>query len=167
MGCVQLNEIEEKIISACTKFYWNQKVSNLALTIIELSKGNDNKIKEFFEECQEKVKSGAKNCKIMYNGETFNFDGDEFSYIFLLYSDILSIPVKLAVNIDTFNQSIIFGNIAIPTNKEVKKLEKHLEYPQPAEPEVLPEQTQPIQQCPAPLGINLKIQEPLNNEGEI
>ena len=125
MGCVELGEIEAKILSICNNFYWSQRVVNHAQTLLDLSQ-TDDKIKLFFSECENKVKSGTKGCRIAFNNETYNFGGDEFAYIFFFYSDVLSIPIKLSVNIDTFEQTIVFGNMTLPTKKEEKKLEKHL-----------------------------------------
>lgn len=125
MGCVELGEIEAKILSICSTFYWSQRVVNHTQTLLDLIEVDED-IKKFFIECENKVKSGAKSCRITFNNETFNFGGDEFAYIFFFYSDVLNVPIKLSVNIDTFEQTIVFGNITLPTKKEEKKLEKHL-----------------------------------------
>jgi len=126
MGYIELNDLEQKIISTCNNFLWTQRIVNHAQTILSLAKEEEDTIKKFFEECQNKIKSGNKFCRIVYNNETFNFGGDEFAYIFFFYSEALQIPIKLSVNIDTFEQTIILGNMTIPSKKEERKLEKHL-----------------------------------------
>jgi hypothetical protein len=125
MGCVELNEIEEKIVKNCNKFLWNQRVINHAESIISYC-DSDERIKDFFKECESKVKDGKKSCRIVYNTETFNFGADEFSYVFFFVSDVLNLPIKLSVKIDIFEQIIVFGNMTLPSKKEKSKLQKHL-----------------------------------------
>jgi hypothetical protein len=55
MGCVELNEMEERIVKNCNKFLWNQRVVNHAESIISYCE-DDNAIKSFFKECELKVK---------------------------------------------------------------------------------------------------------------
>lgn len=125
MGCVELSEIEKKTVPNC-KFLWSQSIDNQAERILRDCETPE-KVNEFFDECERKIKNIDKDCRIIWNGEVHSFGGDEFAYIWFLYSDLLSSAIKISVNIDIFEKIIVIGNMTIADKNEEKRLEQHLE----------------------------------------
>ncbi len=85
MGSCELSEMEQKVIPDC-KFFWSQKVVNHSQRIIQ-SCDTDEKRKKFFEECEAKIRTADRNCRIVWNNEIYKFGGDEFGYIWFFYSE--------------------------------------------------------------------------------
>ena len=129
---IEMPEFEKKAIPN-SEVLWNQKCVNKAKIILNLLGLSFNEIKDqkdietFFTECEQKIKSMEKSCRITPNNEVYVFDGAEFDYIWYLYSETIKNPVKLALKIDGFEQKIYIGNIQLPSPKEERKLEKHIE----------------------------------------
>lgn len=124
MSSVELTEIEKKVIPNC-KFFWSQRVTNQAQRIIT-DCDTEEKRKQFFDECQSKIKNGDKNCRIIWNNEVQKFGGDEFGYIWFFYSEMIDSPIKISVKINVFEQTVFIGNIDIADKREELKLDKHL-----------------------------------------
>jgi hypothetical protein len=122
---LHLTDLEKKVIPEC-KFIWGQKCLNKSADLIEFCGDDEEKIEEFFNECERKIKTLDKECRIIPNVEIQKFDGEEFSYAWFIFSDTLKITVKLAIKVDALEQSIGIGNMDLANKKEGKKLEKHL-----------------------------------------
>lgn len=124
MGSVELGELEKKVIPNC-RIMWSQKVINHSKRIIEDCDTNP-KILKFFEECEEKIKNINKEARIVWNTEIQRFGGDEFEYVWFIFSKCLNVPIKMSLKLETLSQIIIVGNMEIASIKNGKKLEKHL-----------------------------------------
>lgn len=119
-----MSEVEKKTIPNCS-FLWSQSVVNHARRILEECDTEDD-VLAFFEECEGKIKNMDKDCRIVWNTEPHSFGGEDFAYIWFLYSDKLSSAIKISVNINVFDKTIVIGNITIASKKEERKLERHL-----------------------------------------
>ena len=131
MASIELGDLEKKVIPNC-KFIWSQKIINHAQSIIA-SCDTDIKIGDFFNECETKIKSLDKEAKIAWNNEIQRFGGDEFAYVWMIFSTCLHAPIKMSIKLETLSQIIIVGNIEIANVKNGKKIEKHLNTPKPIE----------------------------------
>jgi len=132
MGSIELPPLARKIIPNC-KFRWSQKVINNVTNIISYCEDKE-KIKNFIQECEGKIKNMDKECRIAWNTEIHRFGGDEFAYVWFFYSDIFQTPIKLSLKIEELSQYIFIGNIDIANKREERKLVKHLEQPSPIQP---------------------------------
>ena len=115
MGSVELGELEKKVIPNC-RVMWSQKVINHSKRIIE-DCDTDPKILEFFKECEDKIKNINKEARIVWNTEIQRFGGDEFEYVWFIFSKCLNAPIKMALKLETLSQIIIVGNIEIASTK--------------------------------------------------
>lgn len=127
MSSIELPELEKKVTPKCN-FLWSQKILNISERLLKLCENKE--ILEFFKECEVKVRKLDKESKIAYNTEIQKFGGDEFGYLWFFYSDFLDTPVKMALKIEVFEKTIIVGKMDIPSNKETKKIAKHLNTPE-------------------------------------
>ncbi|MEK6885914.1 MAG: hypothetical protein AABX17_03035 [Nanoarchaeota archaeon] len=129
MGSVEINEVEKKVLANCS-FLWSQNVANQSVKILEVCKTKED-VASFFKECENNIRNLYERCRIIWNGHTQSFGGDEFGYIVYFYSDILLRPIKVSMKIDTFEQVVIIGNLDIANSKEEKKLAKDLNITKP------------------------------------
>lgn len=127
MGSVEINEVEKKVL-VNSNFFWSQTVVNQSMRILNICKDKKD-VTLFFAECENNIRSLYDKCRIVWNTHVQSFGGDEFGYIVYFYSDILSLPIKISMKINTFEQVIIIGNLDIATPKEEKKLAKDLNIP--------------------------------------
>ncbi|MCK5449372.1 hypothetical protein KAI32_00745 [Candidatus Pacearchaeota archaeon] len=123
MTSVSLVEIEKKVLPHCN-FIWNQKVTNQTSRIISICE-TEKDILEFFLECEKTILDLENTCKVMWN-QSSTFGSDEFGYLILFYSDKLEVPIKMSIKIDTFDQTIVVGNMDIANHKDEKKLIKEV-----------------------------------------
>ena len=124
MGSVELTEVERRILPKCI-FYWSQSVVNQSIRILETCNTKED-VSYFLKECEGNIRGLDEKCRIIWNSHIQSFGGDEYAYLIYFYSDKLSSPIKVSLRIDTFEQTIVVGNIEIADKKEAKKLDKHL-----------------------------------------
>jgi len=127
MGSVDINEVEKRVLANCS-FLWSQNIVNQSVKILKICSTKE-EVSIFFKECENNIRHLYEKCRIVWNGHIQSFGGDEFGYIVYFYSDALSIPIKVSMKIDTFEQIVIIGNLDIANPKEEKKLSKDLNIP--------------------------------------
>ena len=128
MGSIELNEIQKRVLPNC-KFKWHQRVVNQSPKILDKCPTKID-IDFFLRECESNIKNLENKCRITFNAQIQSFSGDEYSYIVYFYSEKLSVTIKVAINIDVFEQVIVVGNMDIATirRKEAKERFKYSRY---------------------------------------
>jgi len=121
MASVQLSRVELGILQE-GNFIWDAGILMTSRKVLDKCKEKKD-IQEFIEECENNIKEPSK-CKIIYNGEVYNFGGDKFSYIWFFKSEKLQSVVKIALKIDLDN-TIVIGYMNFPSEREEKKYHAH------------------------------------------
>jgi hypothetical protein len=124
MGSMDLSEFNKDLLANC-KCVWTQRIITNAKRITSVC-DSPQKVKEFFDECEKKIRDPWKYCRISWNTQIHKFDGDEFSYVLYFSSEVLNSTIKLAVEIDSLEATMVLGRMEIASPKEERKLERHL-----------------------------------------
>ncbi len=122
MSTIQLSSFEKKIMPECSILFCTG-IWRSAKKTIEICNTSE-KRRSLFEEVKTNIYNPSL-MKLTWNGEVFNFGGDEFGYVGYFKSNIINAILKLAFRISPNDREITIGFISIATVKEGRRYLKH------------------------------------------